>query len=136
MVTMNGSNIRIDKRGYPYFTKTKNGVYKKTFCHVFVWETLHGPKPEGYDIHHKDEDKTNYNISNLELLLKNVHKKIHAGWKYNQLGQWTHKPCGGCKLTLSMERFTNNNHIGKCDSCQKAYNKTTQETFRRKRCQQ
>ena len=41
----------------------KNGVYKKRFSE--------------YEIHHKDRDKQNNRIANLEILTSDEHKKIH-----------------------------------------------------------
>lgn len=52
-----------------------NGRVK--FLHVIVWEQFNGPKPKGYEIHHKDLNKQNYNLDNLELLSILEHKKIH-----------------------------------------------------------
>lgn len=38
-----------------------------------------------YDIHHKDFDHTNNSIGNLEIMLRNVHKKLHANYgNFNQ----------------------------------------------------
>jgi len=34
--------------------------------------------PVGYDVHHKDADYTNNNISNLEIIKKDKHAKLHA----------------------------------------------------------
>ena len=38
--------------------------------HRIVYEKHHGPIPSGYDVHHRDGDKLNNDISNLELLSK------------------------------------------------------------------
>ena len=43
-----------------------------------MWEKFNGPIPEGFEIHHKDENKTNYNIDNLELIEIKQHHKKHA----------------------------------------------------------
>lgn len=42
-----------------------------------VWEQHHGPIPKGMGIHHKDEDKLNDSIDNLELVSKARHLAIH-----------------------------------------------------------
>lgn len=61
-----------------------NGKYPAIYingknCHVhrFVWEKYHGMVPEGYVIHHKDENKLNWAIENLELLSRSNHIKEH-----------------------------------------------------------
>lgn len=45
------------------------------------WWTI----PEGYDIHHIDENTQNDDISNLELMDKTVHARLHALDKHNNL---------------------------------------------------
>ena len=39
---------------------------KNAHVHRLEWEKHHGKIPDGYIIHHKDEDKTNNTINNLE----------------------------------------------------------------------
>lgn len=46
--------------------------------HRDIWEHYNGPIPAGYDVHHKNEDWSNNDISNLELLPKREHCKKHA----------------------------------------------------------
>ena len=64
-----------------YGSVTDKG-YRRLYCktqkrfrmeHRVVWETHNGPVPNGYDIHHKDEDKLNNNINNLQLVDKQYH---------------------------------------------------------------
>lgn len=44
-----------------------------------VWEKYHNRKiPKGYLIHHKDEDWTNIDPKNLELISRSRHPKWHA----------------------------------------------------------
>lgn len=69
-VYFNGYWYRPNIRGYMY--NNTNGV-----LHRKVWECYNGPIPEGYDIHHKDGDKSNNNIDNLELLSHSEHAKHH-----------------------------------------------------------
>lgn len=37
-------------------------------AHKLFWKTVNGDIPDGYEINHIDEDKTNNNLSNLNLL--------------------------------------------------------------------
>lgn len=53
--------------------KLRNG---KTI-HRMVWEYYNGKIPEGYVIHHKDENKLNNSIDNLQLLTRKEHKILH-----------------------------------------------------------
>jgi len=45
--------------------------------HRLVWIENHGFIPDGFIIHHKDENKLNWDISNLELLNRSEHIKEH-----------------------------------------------------------
>lgn len=51
---------------------------KNVLLHRYVWEQNYGKIPEGYEIHHKDHDKTNWDIENLELLIAEEHHRKHA----------------------------------------------------------
>lgn len=67
----------------------------------WVWEQANGPIPRGMGIHHKDEDKLNDAIGNLELRSKSqhlddhrpafVHKCIAALARARKQRQWSTK---------------------------------------------
>jgi hypothetical protein len=63
---------RDDKTGY-YLNSTK-----RKRMHRYVWEYYNGAIPKGYEIHHKDGNKANNDISNLELLTAEAHQRYHA----------------------------------------------------------
>ena len=50
---------------------------KNYHIHRLQWVKYHGEIPEGYVVHHKDENKLNWNIDNLELLSRSEHIKEH-----------------------------------------------------------
>lgn len=111
-----GFKMWYDRKGYA--TIWIDG--KNIKVHVFVWERANGKKPKGYDVHHIDFDKGNYELSNLELLSKSDHNKLHAGWVRNEKGEWVLKPCKGCKKLLPLNDFyqrkglTPSNHCIPC----------------------
>ena len=113
-----GNVIWYDKKGYPCIWL--KGKTKKV--HVLVWEEKFGKKPKGYDIHHKDYDKSNYELTNLELELDFEHKRIHAGWIRNDT-EWIAKPCTICKEILPLAAFYERNTLkhktqsGYCKEC-------------------
>src|SRR3990167_5347758 len=72
---------RDDKTGY-YLNSTL-GVR----AHRFVFERARGSIHPGYHVHHKDEDKSNNNIDNLELLLAGDHA-THHGLKRADNPEW------------------------------------------------
>lgn len=56
--------------------------------HRLVWELAYGKRPPGgYEVHHRDENRHNNALSNLELLPKFTHRSIHAKEKAAS-GQW------------------------------------------------
>lgn len=46
--------------------------------HRYVWEFHNGKIPSGFHVHHKDSNKGNNNIANLELLAASEHSLLHA----------------------------------------------------------
>lgn len=45
--------------------------------HVAVWRYHNGEIPKGYHVHHKDGDRSNNQIDNLELLEAGMHSSLH-----------------------------------------------------------
>jgi hypothetical protein len=58
---------------------------KEYLAHRLIWEKYYRTIPEGYEVHHKDENKLNNDISNLELVTKSEHGKIHYSEKKDKL---------------------------------------------------
>ena len=61
-----------------------NGKYPAVFIdgknqhvHRLQWIKYHGEIPEGYVVHHKDGNKLNWDIENLEVLSRSEHIKEH-----------------------------------------------------------
>jgi len=46
--------------------------------HRYVWEQAHGPIPAGFEIHHKNEDRGDNRLENLELVEISSHRRSHA----------------------------------------------------------
>jgi hypothetical protein len=64
------------------FYKQKNGYWANMMpihAHRWVWINHFGSIPNGMDIHHKDGDKDNNEIDNLQMLSRSDHLKEH--WK-------------------------------------------------------
>lgn len=75
----------LDNRGYV--------CVAHKLLHHLVWEKHYGKKvPKGYYIHHKDGNKTNNDINNLQLMSASEHTKLH-------MSKGNH-PNYGKKLTL------------------------------------
>ena len=50
---------------------------KTIHIHRLEWIKHHGKIPKGYIVHHRDENKFNWSIDNLELLSKSEHIRKH-----------------------------------------------------------
>lgn len=65
--------------------------------HRVVWETLNGPTPPGYHVHHLDGTRTNNDPANLVLLTIAEHRRIHMtplanAWHRSEAGRaWHHQ---------------------------------------------
>ena len=73
LACFDGLSFRLDKRtGYYLNAKTHKRL------HVYVWEFYNGEVPAGCHVHHKDMDKRNNEIENLQLLTADEHRAYHA----------------------------------------------------------
>lgn len=64
------------------FTLRTTGYYAATdgnrqLLHHVVWESVNGQLPDGFEVHHKDENRTNNAVDNLELKTKPDHARHH-----------------------------------------------------------
>lgn len=77
---IDGYLFRKDKKtGYYLSGKAINGKRKR--LHVYMWERENGEIPAGYEIHHKDHNKNNNEIDNLEMLTEKEHQRRHIDEK-------------------------------------------------------
>lgn len=59
----------IDRDGYPQVTLSKPEAGQRSWkVHKLVWEAFRGAVPRGLTINHKDGDKLNNTLGNLELM--------------------------------------------------------------------
>lgn len=68
--------------GKKFYKDLKTGYWISTCsprirAHRHVWISIHGKIPNGYHIHHRDENKSNNSIKNLELIERSRHLSHH-----------------------------------------------------------
>jgi len=111
--------VYFDKKGYALIWV--GGRDKKV--HILEWEKYNGKKPQGFQVHHKDNNKSNWNIDNLELLTQSDHFRLHSGW-VRKNGEWIAKPCKDCGYTLPLKDFYQRKGLTpnqRCINCCKIY---------------
>ena len=97
------------------FYRNKRGNFCcTTSIYRFIWIYFNGDIPEGYDVHHRDFNHDNNDISNLELLTKDEHKKIH-GWTEKKLSS-KNKICACCGIKFEA---SNGNRIYCSSKCRR-----------------
>ncbi len=100
--------------------------------HRRVYRKHKGEIPPGMHVHHRDENKLNNEIDNLELITAVEHRRLHCGHKLID-GVW-HKPCRDCLKVLPYEAFyskPSKNGSSRHWCCKPCYNKRVVERRRR-----
>lgn len=83
------------------FNKNKGGHFTNhASMHRAVYTYYYGEIPEGYEIHHVNENKADNDISNLAMLTKSEHSKIH-----NQTAQPVNVKCGYCGKLFQVSKI-------------------------------
>lgn len=85
---------------YPY--KKYKGKYALKHWYVY-WKHYGDVIPDGYIIHHKDNNPSNNDISNLELLSKEEHDKHHSEERFKEYALLLCPNCG--KLFTKKMRY-------------------------------
>jgi hypothetical protein len=67
------SNGYINSSGYLVFYR----FGREILAHREIWEKYHGKIPNGFLIHHRDNNRLNNDISNLMLITRREHSIIH-----------------------------------------------------------
>lgn len=89
--------------GYRRIQIIKNGKRVRIFEHVHVWEQANGPLPKGWIVHHKDHDKLNNKLENLEAMSRQQHMAEHGNRRF--IDGVEHKKCNKCKVERTIDLF-------------------------------
>lgn len=103
----------------------KNGIR----LHRVVWEYHNGEIPEGYHVHHKDSDRSNNNIENLELLEGKKHISHHGSKEENK-----EKSRENIKIAIEYAREWHGTEEGKQWHSQNAIKCYAKREYRTYRC--
>ena len=93
--------------GYFNITLSQIGLQRKTIdVHRFVYECFNGPISDGMQINHKDSNKQNNYIKNLELMTRSENAKhAHEARKYKtKIEITTEKPIKSIKMDIELEK--------------------------------
>lgn len=70
--------------GIKWTVSKTTGYYRSTVdrkthvaLHRYTWIKYNGEIPDGFDVHHKDKNKQNCDISNLTIMPKGDHTRLH-----------------------------------------------------------
>jgi hypothetical protein len=72
----------IARNGYPMYCLSVKSKYRQRLAHRLVADAFLGPIPEGMQVNHKDGDKSNCKLDNLEIVT-NGENRAHS---YRVLG--------------------------------------------------
>jgi hypothetical protein len=85
-INLGGRVFKTDGSGYLHM--------KGTRLHRIIWESQKGPIPKGFDIHHKDGNKLNNSIENLECIPHSEHLSMHMKANSEKIHAWHKTPKG------------------------------------------
>jgi rubrerythrin len=74
----NGYKFRKDRKTGYFLSGSATDSGHRERLHVYVWRVNKGEIPKGFHVHHKDENKMNNELDNLQLLSPREHAKHHG----------------------------------------------------------
>lgn len=81
---------------------------KRMLKHRVVWLQAGREIPKGYILHHKDLNPSNNVLSNLQLITRGDHHKLHNPGRYLMVKRIWLKRCNWCKQWLLLSLYSNN----------------------------
>lgn len=68
------------KQGYVFIYHKGKQVRE----HRYIWEKYYGEIPKGMIVHHKNQNKADNRIENLEIMNRDVHRYLHHGRHWSE----------------------------------------------------
>ena len=108
--------------------------------HRIIWRRHKGEIPKGWHVHHKDGNRVNNDIENLELIDGAEHARMHRRERaggYVVIDGIEHKPCRECREVLPLTDFYakpsgKSGHQSRHSDCKPCYNKKVVERKKRR----
>ncbi|WP_350156745.1 HNH endonuclease signature motif containing protein [Roseovarius indicus] len=108
--------------GYPQLKLSNGSIVGE---HRHVWQCAQGPIPDGFQIHHRDENRINNKLWNLAALAPSEHKREHCGHWRDPSGAWW-KRCTSCGIASPETDFPTKRYRdgvrltrGNCRTCER-----------------
>ena len=105
----------------PYLWNNRYMKFNGKMLHNIIWEEHNGIIPDGFFIHHKNGDKKDNRIENLELTTRAEHCKLHKprlGFRSPPI-----EICSICGERRSNKAILNQPHRYKCYKCRTVENR-------------
>ncbi len=67
--------VKYNKKGYAFSSFYYNGKLKTHLFHSIIANCFLGERPTGYEVDHKDNNRSNNEVSNLQYLTKSANNK-------------------------------------------------------------
>jgi hypothetical protein len=128
---VNGTKVfHQDCERWYWHWSTRDGAHRSMAYSRYVWSQTHGPIPPGWHIHHKDGNKLNDDLHNLEALPAGVHERQHHTkdelWHIDPNGTLRRK-CSDCGEFKPREEYRKTGRQRKwpsyCKSCESIRNR-------------
>ena len=115
-MSLKSNYIKINSLGRPQCSNYYNG--KQQLIQTINAEYVYGEIPKGYVVHHKDEDKSNNDFDNLQVMTDADHRRLHikniSEFSYtSEMQRGEKNSFYGKHHTVSAILANRNAHIGK-----------------------
>ena len=127
---------RVKLDGFVYYQHKNSGHYITHIClHRLIWNYFYGEIPDGLEIHHKDFNPANNDITNLKMLTPAEHHKLHnearrkkatcqchyCGKKFDVPYRLRNKKYCSKECLLKAQKMPRSREVKKCPICGKIF---------------
>lgn len=106
---------QLTAKNYKRISLSKNNKKKSYLVHCLVYTAFYGEIPLNYEVNHKDYNRTNNNLNNLELLTHEDNVRYSKGMKikqydlnHNLIKVWESVRLAGKELNINHRQIRDN----------------------------